>query len=141
MDDILSSSVAGSRFMMTLLGVFAGIALVLGAIGVYGVMSHGVATRGNEIGIRMALGAGGSEVARMVVRQGMALATVGVILGLAAALATTRVMEAFLFNVSATDPWTFGVVSVIIMLVGLLASYLPARKASRIDPLTALRSE
>ena len=126
---------------MTLLGVFAGIALVLGAIGVYGVMSHGVATRSNEIGIRMALGARGSAVARMVIRQGMAHTTVGVILGLAGAFATTRVMEVFLFNVNASDPWTFGVVSAVIMMVGLLASYLPARKASQIDPLAALRSE
>jgi putative ABC transport system permease protein len=126
---------------MTLLGAFAGIALLLGAIGVYGVMSHAVAARTGEIGIRMAMGAGCGTVSRMVLGQGAALALLGVIAGLAAALAATRVMEGLLFEVSTTDPWTFGAVAAVMIAVGLLASYLPARRASRVDPLTALRAE
>ena len=141
MDDIASASVARPRFLMTLLGLFAGVALALGAIGVYGVISHGVAQRTNEIGIRMALGAESGAVAGMVVRQGLVLALIGVAVGLAAAFAATRLMAGFLFNVSPTDPWTFTAVVGIILGVVLVASYLPARGASRVDPLVALRSE
>jgi len=141
MDDIASASVARPRFLMTLLGLFAAVALALGAMGVYGVISHGVAQRTNEIGIRMALGAGSGAVAGMVVRQGLALALTGVVFGLAAAIAATRVMVGFLFNVSPTDPWTFTAVVGIILAVVLAASYLPARRASRVDPLVALRME
>ncbi len=141
MDDVLERAVARPKFTMTLLGVFALVALVLGVIGVYGVMSHAVAARTNEIGIRIALGARNSEVARMVTRQGFVVAMVGVVVGLALAVAATRVMSGLLFNVSATDPWTFGAVAVSMAAVALLASYLPARKASRVDPVEALRSE
>jgi putative ABC transport system permease protein len=141
MDDIASASVARPRFLMTLLGLFAAVALALGAIGVYGVVSHGVTQRTNEIGIRMALGAGSGVVAGMVVRQGLALALIGVVVGLAAAIAATRLMAGFLFNVSPTDPGTFTAVVGIILVVVAAASYLPARRASRVDPLVALRME
>ena len=141
MDEIISRSVAHPRFLMTLLGVFAGVALLLGCIGIYGVISYAVAQRTNEIGVRMALGAESADVVRMVVRQGMVLSLVGVAVGLLGALAATRVLEGILFNVSTRDPWAFGVVSLIVMVVALLASYLPARRASRVDPMLALRSE
>jgi len=141
MDDIASASVARPRFLMTLLGLSAAVALALGAIGVYGVISHGVAQRTNEIGIRMALGAGSGAVAGMVVRQGLALALIGVVAGVAAAIAATRLMVGFLFNVSPTDPGTFTAVVGIMLGVVLAASYLPARRASRVDPLVALRME
>jgi putative ABC transport system permease protein len=141
MDEIASASVASPRFLMTLLGVFASVALVLGAIGVYGVISHGVVQRTNEIGIRIALGAGSGAVAGMVVRQGLALALIGVLLGVAASAAATRLMTGFLFNVSPTDPWTFAAVVGVILGVVLVASYLPARRASQVDPLEALRTE
>jgi predicted lysophospholipase L1 biosynthesis ABC-type transport system permease subunit len=141
MDDVLSAQVARPRFLMTLLGVFALVALALGAIGVYGVMSHAVAQRTNEIGIRIALGARAGNVTVMVVRQGVLLALSGVLAGLVGAFAATRVMAGMLFEVSTTDPWTFITVSVLLVLVGLVASYLPARKASRVDPIEALRAE
>jgi putative ABC transport system permease protein len=141
LDDIASASVARPRFLMTLLGAFAGVALVLAAIGVYGVISYGVARRAHEIGIRMALGAAAGSVAGMVVREGLALALIGVVVGLAAAVAVTRMMTAFLFNVQPTDLWTYTAVAGIILAVVVTASYLPARRASRVDPLTALRTE
>ncbi len=141
MDDIASASVARPRFVMTLMGVFAGVALLLGAIGVYGVISHGVTQRTNEIGIRMALGAGSGAVQGMVVRRGLVLALGGVLVGLAAAVAATRLLTGFLFNVSPTDRGTFAAVVGIILGVVAVASYLPARRASRVDPLVALRME
>jgi predicted permease len=141
MDDILAGEFARPRFLMTLLGVFATAALVLGAIGVYGVMSHGVTQRTNEIGIRMALGAKRGEVSRMVLGQGALLALVGVLVGLGAAYGLTRVLSGFLYKVSTTDPWTFATVSIVMIAVGLLSSYVPARRATRIDPLEALRYE
>lgn len=141
MDQIRSRSVAHPRFLMLLLGVFAAVALILGAVGIYGVISFAVAKRTNEIGVRMALGAQGADVVGMVVRQGMILSLIGVALGLAGALAATRVMSGILYNVSTTDPWAFGIVSVVVVVVALLASYLPARRASRVDPAFALRSE
>jgi predicted permease len=141
MEDIFAREVARPRFLMTLLGVFAVTALALGAIGVYGVMSHGVAQRTNEIGIRMALGAKRGEVSRMVLGQGMFLAIIGVLVGLGAAYGLTQVLSGFLYKVSTTDPWTFAAVSMVMVMVGLLASYLPAHRATRIDPLEALRCE
>jgi putative ABC transport system permease protein len=126
---------------MTLLGVFAFVALALGAIGVYGVLSHAVAQRTNEIGIRIALGARAGNVTVMVVRQGVLLALSGVVVGLAGAFAATRLMASMLFEVSTTDPWTFAAVSVLLVVVGIVASYLPARRASRVDPIEALRAE
>jgi predicted permease len=140
-DDIISASVARPRFIMTALGLFAVVALLLGMIGVYGVVSHGVAQRTNEIGVRIALGARGGEVVGLVLRQGMPAVLIGAGIGLAAAFAATRVMVGLLYEVSPTDPWTFALVSVAVVVVALAASYIPARRASRVDPIEALRVE
>jgi len=141
MDDIASWSVARPRFLMSLLVLFASVALLLGAVGVYGVISHTVAQRTSEIGIRMALGAGAGSVAGMVLRQGMTTAAVGVIAGVGAAIAATRLLSGFLFDVSPTDPMTFLCVVAILLAAVFAASFFPARRASRVDPLVALRSE
>jgi putative ABC transport system permease protein len=141
MDDLVSKALAGPRFIMMLLGGFAAIALILGTIGVYGVMSHGVAQRTNEIGIRMAMGARSAGVAGMVLRQGMGLALTGVLIGFGAALGATRFLAGILFHVSTTDPITYTAVAIVMLVVGFLASYLPARRASRVDPIEALRYE
>src|SRR5262245_9993098 len=136
-----SRAVAGRRFQMLLFGIFAGVALVIATIGIYGVISYAVSQRAPEIGIRMALGAKAGTVLRMVIWRGMRLALIGVALGLAAALALTRVMKTLLFNVSATDPATFGVIALILLSVALTACYIPARRAKKIDPISALRYE
>ncbi len=141
MDELLSRSVAPQRFMMMLLAVFALLALVLGAVGVYGVVGYAVAQRRHEIGIRLALGARSGAVIRMVLREGVVLVATGVATGLVVALAVSRIMTGFLFDVSATDPWTLYGVAFVMLTVGLLASYLPARRASRYDPVSALRAE
>ncbi len=140
-DDIISASVARPRFIMATLGIFAVVALLLGMIGVYGVVSHGVAQRTNEIGVRIALGARGGEVIGLVLRQGMPAVLIGAGIGLAAAFAATRVMAGLLYEVSPTDPWTFAAVAAVVVLVALAASYIPARRASRVDPIEALRVE
>jgi putative ABC transport system permease protein len=139
MEDIISEAVARQRFSMLLLGLFASLALVLAAVGIYGVMSYSVAQRTHEIGIRMALGAQRSDVLKMTIRQGLQLALTGVVIGLAAAYALTRVMSSLLFGVSATDPITFISISVILTSVALLASYIPALRSMKIDPMVALR--
>ena len=141
MDDVVHGSMARPRFVMTLLGIFAGVALVLGAVGIYGVMAYGVAQRTGEIGIRMALGAGAAQVTRMVVGQGMLVALVGVGVGVVGAIGLTRFMESQLFGVSATDPITFAAVAALLSVVALVASYLPARRAAKVDPTEALRAE
>jgi putative ABC transport system permease protein len=141
MEQYLAASVAPRRFNLWLLTVFAGAALMLAATGLYGVISYGVAQRRHEIGIRMALGARASDVLKLVIGQGMALALVGVALGLLASLALTRVMEGLLFGVSATDPLTYMVIALLLMFVALLACYIPARRATKVDPLIALKSE
>jgi putative ABC transport system permease protein len=141
MEQIVSGSVTQQRFNLTLLGAFAALALLLAAVGIYGVISYSVTQRTREIGIRMALGAPASDVASMVIGQCVKLALLGVALGLGGALALTRWMKTLLFNVSATDPLTFTAISLLLTAVALLAGWLPARRATKVDPLVALRHE
>ncbi len=141
MQQVVGESIARNDFYMTLLTIFAGVALVLAAIGVYGLMAYSVQQRTQEIGVRMALGASPQQVRRMVVIQGMHLALVGVILGVGSALALTRLMSSLLFGVKPWDPAMIVLVAVLLSAVTLLATYLPARRASRVDPVIALRYE
>jgi len=141
MERWVSESVAQPRFRTLLLGLFSGAALLLAMVGIYGVMSYAVSQRTREIGIRLALGAQTGTVLKLALGQGMKLAGLGMALGLLASLALTRLMKNLLFGVSATDPLTFAVIALLLMAVALLACYLPARKATKIDPLSALRSE
>jgi len=141
MDQIMSSMSGDARFRTLLLGVFAAVALLLAAIGIYGVIAYSVAQRTREIGIRIAIGAQNRDVFRLVVGQGMKLALIGVGVGIAGALAFTRVLSGLLFNVSATDPLTFIGVSTLLALVALLACYVPAKRAMNVDPMAALRCE
>jgi putative ABC transport system permease protein len=141
LDRIRSESVAPERLNMTLLGLFAGLALMLAAIGIYGVMAYTAAQRTHEIGIRMALGARPRDVLNLVARQGITLALIGVGAGLIGAFFLTRLMSQMLFRVSATDAITFICVPLFLMLVAAVACYLPARRATKVDPLEALRYE
>jgi predicted permease len=141
MNEVIADSLAARRFSMTLLGIFAGLALVLSSIGIYGVISYIVGQRTHEIGIRMALGAQQSDVMSMVIGQGAKMALTGVGIGLVAAFVLTRQMDKMLYGVSATDPLTFAGVAVVLVSVALLACYIPARRAMRVDPLVALRYE
>ena len=141
MDERVEESLARRRFSMLLLGIFAGMALVLATIGIYGVMAYLVNQGTREIGIRMAIGATQREIVRLVVFQGMRLAVTGVGAGLAAAFVFTRLMRSLLFGISSADPVTFAGISLLLTLVALLATYIPARRAARIDPILCLRSE
>ena len=141
MERVLSDSTARENFNMMLLSVFAAVALLLAAIGIYGLMSYAVQQRTQEIGIRMALGAGRGQMMRLIMGQGMRLAAVGIVIGLAAAYGLTRFLAGLLFNVKATDPLTFAVVAAILSAVALGAAFIPAHRATRIDPVLALRQE
>jgi putative ABC transport system permease protein len=141
MDEVVAHSLAEQRFNTLLLTIFAAIALLLAAVGIYGVIAYSVQQRTSEIGIRMTLGASPQNVRRMVVRQGMLLALIGVLIGVAGGLAITRVMSSLLFGVKPWDPLMFTVTAILLALVALLACYLPALRASRVDPMAALRYE
>jgi putative ABC transport system permease protein len=141
MNQVMAEWVDRDRFNTLLLGIFAGLATLLAAVGIFGVMSYSVTLRTREIGLRMALGAQRGEVLGLILKQGFLLTLIGIALGLAGAVALTRVMSGLLFDVGSTDPATFAAIVLLFALVSLIACYLPARRATRVDPLTALRSE
>jgi putative ABC transport system permease protein len=141
MDEIRAESVAPERLNLTLLSLFAGIALVLAIVGIYGVMSYTVTQRTHEIGIRMAIGAQPRDVFKMVIGQGMMLALIGVVFGLIGAFALTRLMATMLFGVEPTDPATFASIAVLLTAVALIACYIPGRRATKVDPVESLRYE
>jgi ABC-type antimicrobial peptide transport system permease subunit len=139
--EISSLSLQSRRFNLLLLGVFAGTALLLAVAGLYGVMAYSVSRRTAELGTRIALGATPGNVLRLVLWQGLVTALIGVAIGIAGAVVLTRTLRSFLFGLSPTDPLTFAAVALLLMLVGLLACYVPARRAARVDPMEALRYE
>jgi ABC-type antimicrobial peptide transport system permease subunit len=141
MEEVYDKSVARTSFTLVMLGIAGAMALVLGIIGIYGVISYTVSQRKREIGIRLALGAQGGDVLQMVLKQGAKMALVGVAIGIGAAFALTRLMTNLLFGVTAHDPVTFGAVAAVLILVALLACYIPARRAMLVDPIVALRYE
>jgi putative ABC transport system permease protein len=141
MDALIEQTTGPRRFSMLLLGSFAAMAMVLASIGLFGVMSYMVTQRSRELGLRIALGADTRAVLGLVLGKGARLALLGVAIGLAASLAVTRVMATMLFHVSATDPITFAAISLLLIGVALVASYLPARRATKVDPIVALRAE
>jgi predicted permease len=141
MQDALSQNVAAPRFRTLLLGVFAGLAVCLAMAGVYGVMSYSVGQRMNEIGLRVALGADAGNVLWLVLRQALVLAGIGAAVGLAGSVAASRLLESMLFNIKKTDPLTYVAVAILLALVAVAASYIPARRAMKVDPVVALRQE
>jgi putative ABC transport system permease protein len=141
MDEVLSTSVEQQRFSMLLVGLFGGLAVALAAIGIYGVMGYSVTQRRQELAVRLALGARTRQVLQLVLKDSLVLASLGVVVGLAGAFALTRLLRNLLFEVQPTDVQTFVSVAALLIFVAVLASYLPARRASRVDPLAALRNE
>jgi len=141
MEQVIARKVADPRFYMLLLSSFSALALILAAAGIYGVISYAATQRTHEIGIRVALGAKGGDVVKLVITQGMKLVLAGLALGLAGAFALTRVLASFVYQVTVTDPITFTVLSLLLAAVALLACYLPARRAAKVDPMVALRCE
>lgn len=141
MNQLVRDSVSTRRSTLILLGLFSALALVLAAIGIYGVISYSVARRCHEIGIRMALGAQRGNVLRMILSQGLRIAGAGVVIGIAASAGLTRLMTKLLFSVSASDPLTFAAVALVLVLIAMLACYIPARRTLRVDPMIALRHE
>jgi ABC-type antimicrobial peptide transport system permease subunit len=141
MDEILDEAAGGRRLIVRLLGAFAALALALAAVGVGGVMAYSVSERVREIAIRMALGARSRDVMAAVLRRAVRMTVLGVLLGLAGALAATRLMRALLFEVSATDPWILSGAAALLLAVAVAAAYVPARRAAGVDPLTALRAD
>ena len=141
MDRIRDDSISAQRFTMTVISLFSGLALILAAVGMYGVISHSVAQRTHEIGVRMALGAQGHHILRLILGHGMILAVTGIALGLAGSIALTRVLRSLLFEIDPTDLLTFTVVPTLLATAVLLACWWPARRATKIDPLVVIRSE
>jgi putative ABC transport system permease protein len=140
-DKLVSAALRGPRFNTALIGVFAALALLLASFGLYAVISYSVTQRTHEIGVRIAIGAGQSDIFKLILWQGMILTLIGVAIGLAVSFALTRVMLSLLFEVSATDPLTFAGISLLLTLVALLACYVPAKRAMRVDPMVALKCE
>jgi putative ABC transport system permease protein len=141
MEQVVSKSIARARFNTLLLAIFAVVALVLASVGLYGVMNYSATQRTHEVGIRMALGATRADIMRLVVGNGMLLTLIGIGIGIVASIGLTRVMQSFLFGVGATDAVTFIAVSALLIAVALVANYIPARKATRVNPVIALRYE
>jgi len=141
MQDVYDQSLARTSFTLVMLGIAGAMALVLGIIGIYGVMSYAVSQRRREIGIRLALGAQQSELRRMFVVSGLTLAGIGVAIGLGAAVGLMRLMKSLLFGISPLDPLTYAAVPLVLMAAAVLASYLPARRAAAVDPVEALRAD
>ena len=141
LEQVLAESIARPRFNTLLITILAGVALVLAAVGIYGVISYSVTQRTHEIGVRMALGASSGSVLRLVIGHGMLLAGIGLAVGVVGAFAVTRIMGSLLYGVTATDPLTYIVLVAMLGVIALIASYIPARRAMRVDPVIALRNE
>ncbi|HZF39358.1 MAG TPA: FtsX-like permease family protein, partial [Blastocatellia bacterium] len=139
MEAIVAQSLTRDRFSALILGAFGCLAVILAAVGIYGVIAYSVAQRTNEIGVRMALGAQGADVVWLVLRQGLRLVIIGIAIGLLISAVATRVLAAVLFGISPADPGAFGAVALLLGLVALLACWIPARRATKVDPLVALR--